>query len=596
MFPKNKKAFTLIETIISIAIFVIFVFGIYGGIQLVYKVIYSSRMQDIEMNILNEQIEIIRNLDFLDVGIVSSTPAGVLTRTSDISRNGVTYQITRTIRNIDDPADGTIELGTDTTANDYKYVYLEVTCLDCQQKSTLSIYTYVSSYFPQDTSESGAIFVSVLDSNNQPLVGVDVHVVSNDPSIAIDMTDTTDNEGMLRIYDVEPCFQCYEITVSKTGLTSERTVSSTEFDPSIPQKYHITVNSKTVSSAYFQIDKPAQINLTTVNTACVPVGNVSVDVMGGGIVATTPDIYNYEVTTSTDSSGQVLLNGLHWGEYNFSNVSGHNFVGIIPSQPLNILADSSQAVSVVIADSTTKSLLVTVRDSATLLPIPNARVVLTSGLENFEDYTGVGYFGQENWVTEGVSIFDGSSFWSANNIAKLDNGDSTFALHLAEETQGVYFSSGLLESATFDFGSDTVDYLKFDWQYDQPTSTTIRFQVATSVTSTPETWNFVGPDDTSATYFDASTKDIPVVHDGERYLRYKLYLTTDNTTYSPIVYGVYMLYVKSCSLPGQAYFPNIPDETNNSLYITADGYIFQDVNFGLINSNTSTMIDLVSNN
>ena len=339
MFSKNKKAFTLIETIISIAIFVIFVFGIYGGIQLVYKVIYSSRMQVIEMNILNEQMEIIRNLDFLDVGIVSSTPAGVLTRISDISRNGVTYQITRTIRNIDDPADGTIELGTDTTANDYKYVYLEVICLDCQQRSILSIYTYVSSYFPQDTSNSGAIFVSVKDSNDQALVGVDVHVVSNDSSIAIDMTDMTDNNGMLRIYDVEPCFQCYEITVSKTGLTSERTVSSTEFDPSIPQKYHITVNSKTVSSAYFQIDKPAQINLTTVNTACVPVGNVSVDVMGGGIVATTPDIYNYEVTTSTDSSGQVLLNGLHCGEYNFSNVSGHNFVGIIPSQPLNILVD-----------------------------------------------------------------------------------------------------------------------------------------------------------------------------------------------------------------------------------------------------------------
>ena len=594
MFVKNKKAFTLIETIISIAVFIIFVFGIYGGIQLVYKVIYSSRTQIIEIGILNEQMEIIRNLDFLDVGIISSTPVGVLTRTSDISRNGGTFRVTRSIRSIDDPGDGTIEAGTDTTANDYKYVYLEVTCLNCQQHSVMSIYTYISSYFPQDTSNSGAIFVNVTDSNDQPLVGVDVYVVSNDPGIDIDMTDTTDNSGMLKVYDVEPCFQCYQISVSTTGYTSDRTVSSTEYGVSIPKKYHITVNSKTVSSANFQIDKPSQINLTTVDTACDPVGIVSLDVTGGGVVATEPDRYNYEETVSTDSSGQVVLNNLHWGEYNFSNIYGHNLVGTIPSQPINIPADSSQAVSVVIANSTTKSLLVTVRDAN--LPIPNARVDLTSGSQSFEDYTGVGYFGQENWSVEGTQIYDGSGFWSVENINKFDNGDGTFALQLNEETLDVYNSYGTLESATFDFGSDSVDYIKFDWRKDQPTSTTIKFQIANSVTSTPESWNFIGPDGTNSTYFDSSNKDIPVAHDGERYLRYKLFLTSDDVQYTPTVYGVYILYVKSCSLPGQAYFSYIPDEQNNSLYITADGYISQNVDLGLIDTNTSTIIDLVFDN
>ncbi|MFA7314574.1 MAG: prepilin-type N-terminal cleavage/methylation domain-containing protein [Candidatus Magasanikbacteria bacterium] len=596
MLLKNKKAFTLIETIISIVVFVIFVFGIYGGIQFVYKVIYSSRTQVIEMSILNEQMEIIRNLDFLDVGIVSSTPAGVLTRNSTIYRNGVNYQVTRSIRNIDDPADGTIELGTDTSANDYKYVYLEVTCVDCQQRSALSIYTYVSSYFPQDTSNSGAIFVNVKDSHEQNLVGVNVHVVSDDPSIKIDMVDTTDNNGMLKIYDVEPCFQCYKITVSTTGYTSDKTVSSTEYGISIPKKYHITVNSKTVSSANFQIDKPAQINLTTVNTACEPVGNVSFSVAGGGIVATTPDRYNYENTISTNSSGEISLTDLHWGEYNFSNVSGHNFVGIIPARPINILAGSSQVVNIVIANSTTKSLLATVRNSNTLLPIPNARVTLTSGIQNFEDYTGVGYFGQENWTNKETIIYDGGGFWSVDNIDKLDNGDNTYALRLAEEAPYVYKSSGVLESATFDFGSATVDYLKLDWRADQPTSTTIKFQIATSDTATPEIWNFVGPDGTDTTYFDASDKDIPIAHDGERYLRYKLYLNSSDANYSPIIYGVYILYVKSCSLPGQVYFSSIPNENSNSLRITADGYIAQDVNLGVINSNTSTIIDLISNN
>jgi prepilin-type N-terminal cleavage/methylation domain-containing protein len=35
----NKKAFSLLEAVIAIAIFVMFAMGVYGGIQLIFKII-----------------------------------------------------------------------------------------------------------------------------------------------------------------------------------------------------------------------------------------------------------------------------------------------------------------------------------------------------------------------------------------------------------------------------------------------------------------------------------------------------------------------------------------------------------------------------
>src|SRR3989344_4675523 len=136
IFFQNKKAFTLLEAIISIAIFAIFAVAIYTSIQYVYKVVYSSRIQIIETAILNEEIEIIRNMDFLEVGIPSSSVEGILTRTSTIARDDINFELTRTIRYKDDPADGIAPF--DSFPNDYKLVFLEIKCLTCLQ--TIPLY------------------------------------------------------------------------------------------------------------------------------------------------------------------------------------------------------------------------------------------------------------------------------------------------------------------------------------------------------------------------------------------------------------------------------------------------------------------------
>lgn len=606
IFFTNKRAFSLLEAIISIAIFAIFATAIYTSIQYIYKVIYSSRIEIIETDILNEQVELIRNMNFADVGIVSSTPAGILSRNVLVTRNNIDFLITRSIRSVDSPADGTIDTGTDIDPNDYKLVFLEVQCVYCLQFAPLYMSTYLADSFPEDTSNSGALFVNVKDSLNNPIKDVTVHVVSNDPSINIDITDTTNNSGQLRIYNLPICYKCYEVTVSKNGFNSDNTYSSVDLGGATPVNEHITINDQQVSNSYFQIATPAQLTINTVNMECLPVSGVSFSVSGGGTIANNPDVEYFQDTVSTDGNGGYNFGNLRWGNYNFTINSNYNFVGSSPSLPLNILANSNQSIKIVLATSTAHSLSLLVRDRGTQLPVSNALVTLNSGGVESTNYTGLGYIKQDNWSgLASHEFFDGQyGFWSASDI-EYDTANYPYGVKLASIGTNLYKTSGSLESATFDMGSTDINYTKLDWQpHNQPAPTgvdPVLFQIATSNSSTPGYWQFLGPDGTANTYYSISNQNIEQSNNGKRYLRYKLYLYSDDydsvgggSGYTPSIAEVDIFYVKSCSIPGQVYFDNISQTSGNTITIEADGYVTNSLLDVTIDSNITTTTDLIS--
>lgn len=98
----NKKGFGLVESVVATGVFLTFALGVYGGIQTVFKIVYQSRLRISETTILNEQIEIIRNMSFHDIGIVNGSPAGILEKEINIIRNNISFDVVRTIRYIDD--------------------------------------------------------------------------------------------------------------------------------------------------------------------------------------------------------------------------------------------------------------------------------------------------------------------------------------------------------------------------------------------------------------------------------------------------------------------------------------------------------------
>ncbi|MFA6427215.1 MAG: prepilin-type N-terminal cleavage/methylation domain-containing protein [Candidatus Magasanikbacteria bacterium] len=566
----NKKAFSLLEAVIAIAIFVMFAMGVYGGIQLIFKIIYQSRVRIIETAVLNEQIELVRNLSFYDVGIVNGSPSGLLQRNVTMTRNGIDFLITRTIRNIDDPFDGVIG-GTpnDTAPADYKLVDIAIVCTQCGQNQPLTVQTYVAPKLLEGDPTHGALYIEVFDAQAQPVVGATVHIVSTSTTPTYDFEDVTDNDGMLRIVDVAEGTDAYTITVTKPGFTIDGTTLPSDINPH-PTKPPASVQAQDVTEISFSIDYISHIDIEAVNTQCQPISSVSFAVRGTHLMGTNPDIYQVDGTYTTNGSGAYSFSSLQWDSYGFS-VSGYDLVGTIPDVPFALNPGVTQPVQLVIAPNTLRSLLVMVNDDG--LPVANAQVRASFDVYDVTKSTGVGSIAQTDWSGGAgqLDFLDNTRYWSDDNNVDVSETAGDVVLRKIGEN---YISNGVLESSVIDVGTQA-HYVTLEWnplgQTPEVGVDGLRFQIASSASSTSETWEYVGPDGTASTFYTQDSQTIHEIHEGNQYVRYKVYLHTDDATVTPTLSDVSIVYTNECTPPGQSYFGNLL-EGEYTVEITHEGY------------------------
>ncbi len=606
----NKRAsavagFTLIETIVAVGIFAIFAMGIYSGIQFVFQLVYNSRVRIIETSILNEQIESIRNISFYDVGIVNGSPAGLLERVVTTTRNGISFEITRTIRNIDDPFDGVIDpegggqgggecqdpkievchseatlcvngnalqghinhgdtegaCGAGATFDnqpaDYKLVDVSVICTSCNQKKPVSMTTYVSPKFLEGDPTHGALFIEVFDSQANPVQGALVSILALSTNPTYDFSDTTDNDGMVRIVDLAEGTEAFSVTVTKDGYTSDQTIISSQSNPN-PIKLPATVIAQNVSEVSFSIDAVSDMSVQTLDESCVAMGSIPLSFIGAKLIGTSPDILLTDESFSTDGTGTYSLANLVWDTYTFT-ATGYDIIGSIPNETVNILPGVSQPVQLILGSASTHALRVDVVDSVTSQPIANATITASSTGYSETSISGVGSLRQTDWSGGSGQTLIGEDtrfFTDDGNVDVLATpGDMTL-----RQTGGYYASTGWLESSTFDLGLDAT-YQNLIWEpLSQPPeagSDAVQFHIATASSTSPISWDYVGPDGTSGTYYTTTNGIIAGVHDGDRYMRYKAYLSTASTTYTPTISNISFTYTNSCTPPGQSYFGNL---------------------------------------
>ena len=135
-------------------------------------------------------------------------------------------------------------------------------------------------------------------------------------------------------------------------------------------------------------------------------------------------------------------------------------------------------------------------------------------------------------------------------------------------------AGGYLESSTFDLGS-AVDFHNIIWTPTiQPSETgdsPILVQLAASNTTSPASWDFVGPNGAADAYYTVTSTLIYNGHDGQRYLRYRLYLSTADTRYTPQFSEIAFTYTNGCIPPGQAFFNSLSAGTY-TLEVSRSGY------------------------
>ena len=573
----SSKGFTLVEIVIGLSIFAIICLSVYDTYSSIFKLVYSSRAKISAIDLSNEELEIVRNLPYADVGEIGGIPSGKLPHSQIVTRGGSPFTVTITVRNIDDPFDGTIG-GTpnDLSPADYKVVEIDITCTQCEKFTPISVTTKVSPKNLETASTNGALFIKVFDANGNPVQNANVHITNNQPSPAIVIDDVTNSSGMLQIVDAPPGVNAYNITVTKNGYSTDQTYAPSVGNPN-PSKPPATVLIQQVTQISFSIDKISTIIANSVTELCAPVTFVSFNLTGSKIIGA-PNVLKYDHHFDTDVNGFVNISNLEWDSYtiNFNDIQ-NDLIGVIPLSPVNLLPNSSQSLLLVVAPKNPDTLLVTVEDSATSLPLSGVSVTLSkSGFTPQTQITGQGFITQTDWS-------GGSGQATSSNITKYFSSDGNISDNsmpgdvVLKQISGEYAPSGVLTSSSFNTGSPT-NFLKLTWlPTDEPLaagSPSVQFQIATN--NDGSTWNYLGPDGTAGTYYTIGNQNISAVNNGNQYLRYKLFLSSLSTSTTPNVSDVSFTYTSQCTPPGQIYFNGLGSATY-SLHLSKAGYVDQDV-------------------
>lgn len=543
--------FTLIELLIGAAIFAIFVVSIYSAYSNVLDITNKIRLNAAGINLIRNEIEMIRNLPYEDVGIQGAYPIGKLLAEKPVFFNNIAFVLKTTVRNVDDPFDGTIG-GTpnDTAPADYKLVELEINSPEHPGFSPVKLTTTIAPRHLETTTNNGALFINVFDAFGQPVSGANVSVINNTLSPPIQINDTTNINGILQLVDIPTSTLAYKIKVSKNGYSSDQTYPLGAPENPNPLKPHATVSQQQVTAISFAIDRVSNIYLKTVNQMCQAIPNISFSQNGTKLIGQAPDVLKYSASSATNLNGEKTISNLEWDTYNFFNLDeNYDLSGSQPLWPLILNPNSNIGMIWTMELKNPLALLVTVQDTNNQ-PVANVSVRLTKTGFDKVLYTGRRFFSQTDWSNGQYSAQSGG----------IEDNNPTGEVKLML-TEGKYPTSteAWLISSTFDLGTSSTTFYNLSWQPEnQPTETgpeSFKLQIAAN--NDNSTWDFIGPDGTS--------------YNNNRYLRYKVFLKTQNENFTPKLEEIKFEFSSSCIPSGQVFFNGLVNGTY-ALSVQKSGY------------------------
>jgi len=571
-YQKNYNlSFSLVEVLIGITFIVVLSYLIYMGFINFMKFSSAVRIQLQALNLLENELEFIRNLKYEDVGIIGGYPRGKLEAKKIVEYGPYKFEVRTYVRNIDDPFDGTVtSTPKDTAPADYKLVELEADCLNCPMKiKTQKLTSIVAPKTLEATTKNGSLFIQVFDSLGKPVSLANVLVINNKINPPIRIEDLTNVNGLLQLIDIPTGTNAYEITVSKPGYSTDKTYPPN--DPSNPNPInpHATVIEQGLTIVSFSIDKLSNLNIYTQDKFCKPVGNIDFKITGSKLIGTNPNISKFSTTTSTDSNGYKFLSNLEWDEYIFE-ILEQSFIlaGALQPLPFRLLPDKTETVNLIVNTSSPNYLLVQVLDENNE-PLDFATVTLIGTNYNKSLITEVSEILENNWIN--------------NYSEKTNNIELSFEDIRLKNYDGIYptGTEEYLISKTIDLGT-SIDskILKIEWNADIPENTILKIQIAAN--NDNSTWNFVGPDGTSQSYFTISPSENLEFTTNKRFIRYKVYLTTYDENSTPKLKNIKFKYKNLCLSKNYVLFDNLKAGSYN-LIVEKTGYTSTTKQIDLLN-------------
>ena len=582
----HVKGFTIIEALVTLFIFAILAAGMIGIYSVLSRNVRAAREKTVLSSLASNYLEIIRNMPYSQVGTLNGNPHGNLPDLANAyvqTIEGIKYKIYYEVTYIDDPADGTILAGTDAAPDDYKQVKMDIL-----NANTGIINSFVTNASPQGLEgiiNAGALFIKVINSQGQPVSGANIHITypTTTPTIILDRQ--SDASGQWVEVGLPAAVNNYHILVTKTGYSSDQTYQITSANPN-PTKPDSTIVNGSVTQITFSIDLIAGLTFKTLNSICQPQSGINLNVVGAKLIGTSPNVLKFN-TNYSSAAGQIVMNNLEWDTYTPTLLTGQSVIvrGTSPIQKIDVLPNTAQTFTMILGtNSTANSLLVIVKDGASGTALENALVTLKQGATTVGSfYTGGSVWVQNDWSSGGGQTDWSTSSPSSFSIASSSIDTSTSGLIQLKKTGSVYSAGGDLTSSSFDTGTSATNYTILSWQPpSQSASTTLAFQLAAN--NDDATWNFIGPDGTGNTFFTTPGTDVGSFIDNKRYVRYRAFLTTVDTTKTPVMSNVSVNFVTGCFTPGQVIFTDLATGSY-SVSVVLSGYTTQTINAINVNGN-----------
>ncbi|HXD82953.1 MAG TPA: carboxypeptidase-like regulatory domain-containing protein [Rudaea sp.] len=182
----------------------------------------------------------------------------------------------------------------------------------------------------------------------------------------------------------------------------------------------------------------------------------------------------------------------------------------------------------------------------------------------------------------------GSNVTSTNSGGTWTTKTRSMGFHVTVATPVTYATPGSLTSNAKDANPASAynpTWTTLSWTGTAPANTTLRLQAAGSNAATGP-FNFVGPDGTSATYFNSG--DSLSQFNGSRYVKYQASLATSNTSATPVLSDVTLCSVNQ-GPPTKLAFTTQPPSSSVSGSVFAATVSVQDASGNVVTTDNSNV-------
>lgn len=460
---KSGAGFTLLESLLAIAVLALVAQAIYSFTRQTIAGARATQAWSLASSIATEQLELIRNTHYENVGTVGGLPAGVFPQTQTISRGNIAFTVHTVVKEFDDPYDGNAQ-GTipgkprDTVPADYKKAEVNVCWDTLSCLNPLRFSTNVAPKNLESASNSGALFITVIDADAQPVPTVTIRVQNSAVVPAIDATNTTDVNGKLQLLSLPPSVGTYHVIGSKTGYTGDATVAPSPGNPN-PVNPDTTVVVGGVTEVTLTVDLVSTVTVTTqLSGSCGLVPDLPVRLTGERLIGTNPDVLRNNLAATTNGSGVATFSNIEWDRYAVSIVSNdYVLAGSNPPSPVQLAAGTSLTLQIFLSPTATTSLLVSVLDAGTGLPVADATVRVEGNGFDETKTTNQGALRQTDWSGgSGQAAFtDPTRYFADDGNMRIDLPGE---ISLRSETHSEIFTENFNTTTYRDAAATTADW------------------------------------------------------------------------------------------------------------------------------------------